>query len=135
MEHLDALTPDNNSRFQHMQDRVYRSEHSVPVEPLTDVGTGDVSEDMVSVAVEIKIDTLNNSKVSGSLCTYLSYYWWIQQTMGINGAQQMSHVVPGAHQQRPETPTVSVTLLASKYEVCKFNQRYFFFLGICFFNI
>lgn len=70
MEHLDALTPDNNSRFGHMQDRVYRSEHSVPVEPLVDVGTGDTSEDMVSVAVEIKIDSLNNNKVSLFACVY-----------------------------------------------------------------
>ena len=63
MEHLDELTFEGKGRFQHLRSRIYLSEPNVPVTPLNEVGTGDMSEDMVSVAVQIKVDTLNNNKV------------------------------------------------------------------------
>ncbi|KAK7104658.1 autophagy-related protein 2 homolog A-like isoform X2 [Littorina saxatilis] len=91
MEHLDALTPDNNKRFMHMADRIYRSEHSVPIAPLTSVGTGETSEDMVSVAIKIKVDSLNNNKhfcvataVRGGTLRFEKFHQgenWISQVM------------------------------------------------------
>lgn len=63
MKDLGELTPDNNHGFEHMVARVYRSERSVPIKPLLEVGTNSsCSEDMVTVAVKVQYDSINNNK-------------------------------------------------------------------------
>ncbi|KAL8589726.1 hypothetical protein ACOMHN_027234 [Nucella lapillus] len=62
MEHLDSLTFECKGHLEHLRSTIVRSEPTVPVAPLLDVGTGDMSEDMVAVAIRIKVDNFNNNK-------------------------------------------------------------------------
>ena len=63
MKDLESLGSDN-AGFHYMTERIYRSEKTVPVLPFQEVGTDSYfSEDMVAVAVKVKVDETTDLKV------------------------------------------------------------------------
>ena len=53
----DSLPP-------HLKPRIYKSERGVDSKAASCVGRGSDSPDMISLAIKIKLDTINNTKVN-----------------------------------------------------------------------